>query len=275
MQSFEGNGSGGADAAKLDELKRMLRRLDQAAPRPAESAQDRARHATAKRTNATAWGTVVLAGGVSLIVSLGVATLLVHDTPLRRFIVSLAPSGGEVTGVSADGGSVPATSQPTAFKGETAALRTGNAPRLKDEPRAAQTAATEVPAAPSPLVETARATEPAPAASPKAAVQEAEAAPAGAALVELDAAQFLSRGLAMLSRGGLNAGQLLLERAADLGSGEAAYVLASTYDPDPGAPRHSPEVRPNAELALRWYARADELGYDAARQRLSALKGGR
>ena len=95
------------------------------------------------------------------------------------------------------------------------------------------------------------------------------------ALAELDASQFLRRGLLMLDGGSVGAAQLLLERAAELGSGDAAFALATTYDGAPGAPRRTAAAaRPNADLAMRWYARAEELGVAEARKRISELKQG-
>jgi hypothetical protein len=281
-----------SDAAKLDELKRLLRRLDKALPQSLAD-ETRARNAsgTAGRgSGATALRTVVLAGGVSLVVSLGVAMLLIQDTPVRRFVVSLAPAKG------AQGDAAQATgAQAPAVISETAALRAESAPRVQPEPPAAPQISREAGAgaAVSPDTPSVAAPEPEPPSPPMetggvAAVRPDVPAPPGAnpdpgaairadaeraALVELDADQFMRRGLLMLSRGSVSAAQLLLERAADLGSGEAAFALASTYDGAPGAPRHGPEVRPNADLAVRWYARAQELGVAEARKRLAKLKG--
>jgi hypothetical protein len=94
----------------------------------------------------------------------------------------------------------------------------------------------------------------------------------GPALAELDSSQLLRRGLNMLSGGNVSAAQLLLERAADLGSGDAAFALATTYDGALGSPRSGSAVRPNVDLALRWYERAAVLEVEGAQKRLAELK---
>lgn len=307
-----------SDTAKLDELKRLLRRLDKAVPQslPDDVHVPHARTGPARPgSNATALRTIVLASTVSLIVSLGVAVLLVRDTPIRRFIVALEPSRADVRRdpVKTERPAAEDRARPV-FSGETATLRADVAPQLQtkppapqkpaahtnagtaavENPGAAETSATQGQTALSALMPNGGVTDaaagasaapapPAQSAAPPpatvAAVSPPEVKPEAlpqpsAALVELDAEQFLRRGLLMLSRGNVGAAQLLLERAADLGNGEAAFTLAGTYDGTPGGPRPGSEVRPNADLALRWYARAQELGVEAARKRLSELKDG-
>lgn len=305
-----------SDAAKLDELKRLLRRLDKALPQsPADEAQAldvRSRSARAGATgqgNVTALRTIALAGGVSLVVSLAAAILVFHDTPVRRLVAMNAPDDLRQPPAQRDESSAQGLDAPGR---ETAAVEASQ-PELQAAPHVARQVSGEVatplpsttgptetvrePDTLSPPMETggvAEAESSAPAALDAMAPQPADSPPAGGsaaqpaekpdthmqsdanrgALVELDAAQFMRRGLLMLSRGSVSAAQLLLERAADLGSGDAAFALASTYDGAPGAPRHGPEVRPNADLALRWYTRAQELGIDEARKRLAELKSG-
>ena len=118
--------------------------------------------------------------------------------------------------------------------------------------------------------------EPPKEAVPKQAAQERASANKadGQSLAALDASQFLRRGLNMLDSGNVSAAQLLLERAAELGNGQAAFALATTYDGAPGAPRSASTVRPNVELAWRWYERAQELGVEGAGRRLDELKKG-
>lgn len=321
----------GSDAGQLDELKRLLRRLDKAQlPSPSDKTGQvfqqlsPARNgatpigASGQASNATVLRTIVLASGVSLIVSLGVVALLFHDViPLRRFVAAHALSKGDEqrAPARADGSSVGGNRRPAAIA-ETAALQTETetAPLVQpeqkpsggvtegfappsDTPAAAQeqtsvsppmekgvatevapvaaTAEPDAPAQPpSPLLAATPET-PAAAASPVAETDTASPTVAeGHALAELDADQFLRRGLLMLNSGSVSAAQLLLERAADLGSGDAAFALASTYDGAPGAPRTGPAVRPNAGLALRWYERAQVLGVGEARKRLAELKDG-
>jgi hypothetical protein len=90
-----------------------------------------------------------------------------------------------------------------------------------------------------------------------------------------DAAQFLQRAQLMLSSGNIGAARVLLERAVELGSGEAALVLGSTYDAARSRELGIAWSTPNSGLARRWYERAAMLGAEDARQRLRDLdKGG-
>jgi hypothetical protein len=288
------------DDEKLDELKRLLRRLDKALP-PAHgepSGLQGSRVESSRQAHrGAALRTIALAGSVSMIVSLGVVALLLYGTtPLRHVLAVLSPSPIEIRSSALEKDAPPEEERQPAPVTETAALRPADE-TTADHPSQDKTSTASGPSAttgqrisaPSPIgsvpdVETPSPASPAPesTATPEPAeqTQTGEDTPStGAphpppALVELDASQFLRRGLNMLSSGNIEAGQLLLERAADLGSGDAAFALASTYDGDPGAPRHDLAVRPNARLAVRWYERARALGIEAAQKRLDELKAG-
>lgn len=302
-----------SDVAKLDELKRLLRRLDKALPQAlSDEAQALgvrsrgARGSAGQRSDTTVRRTIVLAGAVSLVVSLSVALLLFQDTPVRRFIAEQAPPKSDVRRAPAQADVSSPGDQPPQFISETVLLKAEKQPQLQTGPLVARKASGEV-AAEDDLLPNAASASASPmetggvaeAASTAVAALDATAKPVESppatrfparpaekpniniqpdtnrgALVELDPEQFMRRGLLMLSRGSISAAQLLLERAADLGSGDAAFALASTYDGAPGAPRHGPEVRPNGGLALRWYARAQELGIAKASKRLAELKSG-
>lgn len=265
-----------SDAEKLDELKRVLRRLDKTltrAPEPSQPAH--VRSGPAGRGNATVLRTVLLAGSVSLIVSFAVATLIFHNAPERRFVVS----EGQLPVVEKNAGDA----DPQELQTGPQVPRQASGDITPQPPAATPAASVQVPNAPSPPIETGGTVKTDPASDARTAApthpeptldNATTAQMSRTALVELDAAQFTRRGLLMLSRGSIGAAQLLLERAADLGSGEAAFALASTYDGAPGAPRHGPEIRPNEDLALRWYARAETLGVEEASKRLAALKKG-
>jgi hypothetical protein len=295
---------GKPDEAKLQELKRMLQRLDKAMQAsPPGTMQGVAPliptgHETAhtplqaragirdQGSTSTATRTVVLAAGVSTIVSLGLFALVFGGmTTPQRPISAKTPADDKAVATSA---AVPApgfalapgeaakhatmealqTHTSTSREPSRTAEETPPQVDVKSKPalpsfRAASTenvALTEAPAGPTPPTEGAEAT---PQANNNTEVR---------VHAELDAPQLLRRGLNMLSSGNVNAAQLLLERAADLGSGDAAYALATTYDAAPGAPRTGADVRPNIELALRWYERASELGIEGASKRLSKLK---
>lgn len=328
----------GSDAAQLDELKRLLRRLDKAQlpsvsgktgqvfqQSPPAQGGDAPIGVSGATSNTTALRTIVLASGVSLIVSLSVVALLFHDViPVRRLVAAQALSKGDDRRAPAQADSSPTggIQHPAAIT-ETAALRaeaatpllqaeqtpsgaverrappsdarpaaeeqTSQSPPVETPPVEKSGAAEAVPGAPAEPDATAQpssprltaTSEPPPAVGSLAAEPDTvphttaeETVAEGHALAELDADQFLRRGLLMLNSGSIGAAQLLLERAADLGNGEAAFALASTYDAAPGAPRSGPAVRPNTGLALRWYERAQVLGVDKARKRLAELNGG-
>jgi hypothetical protein len=85
------------------------------------------------------------------------------------------------------------------------------------------------------------------------------------------AQRLLDRGNDQLRAGSMVAARALLERAADLGSAEAALALASTYDALELSRFGALGVQPNPELARRWYARAQDLGATVAAERLARL----
>jgi hypothetical protein len=88
-------------------------------------------------------------------------------------------------------------------------------------------------------------------------------APEVAALVE--------RARPLLERGDLANARLLLERAADGGSARAAMIMAETYDPTVLKQRGVLGAVGNAELARKWYQRAQALGSPDVASRLGAL----
>ena len=62
------------------------------------------------------------------------------------------------------------------------------------------------------------------------------------------------------------------ERAAALGSAQAALVLGSTYDPGRLWSLGVFGMVGNKERAAHWYQRADELGHPEAKDRLKSLR---
>lgn len=85
------------------------------------------------------------------------------------------------------------------------------------------------------------------------------------------AQELIDRAEVFLDNGSLQAARMLLERAAANGAGEAAMMLAASYDPQ-YASRFSAD-HPGADVALakRWYKRASELGVTIAASRLNAM----
>ncbi len=70
----------------------------------------------------------------------------------------------------------------------------------------------------------------------------------------------LAKGTRYLNAGDLASARGFFELAARRGSGEAAMLVAMTYDPQYLEPLGVVGLRPDAERARTWYARAMELG---------------
>jgi TPR repeat protein len=82
----------------------------------------------------------------------------------------------------------------------------------------------------------------------------------------------IDRGSAFLKRGDLASARLLLRRAAEAGSANAALMLGSTFDPLTIQQLGVIGIVPDVARARQWYEKAAELGSDAASQRLANLK---
>jgi hypothetical protein len=80
-----------------------------------------------------------------------------------------------------------------------------------------------------------------------------------------DLAVLIARGEEILKTGDTSAARLLLERAAEAGSAQAAFLMGTSYDkPSPG--RRAADT----EIVRTWYQRAADLGSAEALQRISA-----
>jgi hypothetical protein len=86
---------------------------------------------------------------------------------------------------------------------------------------------------------------------------------------ELDA--LLSRSSGFLKTGDFAAARILLRRAAESGSADAALMLAKTFDPIYLNELGAMGIQPDIAQARHWYQQAVELGSDAAAQRLANL----
>jgi hypothetical protein len=84
------------------------------------------------------------------------------------------------------------------------------------------------------------------------------------------AKELLERGNRLLEKGDIVAARVEYQRAAEMGSGEAAFMLGSTYDPRLLWSRGVVGMVGNRERARQWYSRARELGYPEAKNRLTA-----
>jgi hypothetical protein len=84
----------------------------------------------------------------------------------------------------------------------------------------------------------------------------------------------LRRSKELMQQGGIAAARLIYEELANRGSAKAALALAQTYDPAFIPPSATSAVKPDVEIALKWYERAAIYGSDEARQRIAALSPG-
>ena len=82
----------------------------------------------------------------------------------------------------------------------------------------------------------------------------------------------MDRGSAYFKRGDFASARLLFRRAAEAGSANAALMLGSTFDPLIIRQFSVIGIEPDVARASQWYEKAEELGSDAASQRLTNLK---
>ncbi|WP_135468224.1 hypothetical protein [Crenalkalicoccus roseus] len=84
----------------------------------------------------------------------------------------------------------------------------------------------------------------------------------------------LRRGEALLALGDISAARRFFERAAAVGSAEAALAAGGTYDPAILRGLDARGILPDPALAAAWYRRAAALGAAEAEARLAALAAG-
>jgi len=84
--------------------------------------------------------------------------------------------------------------------------------------------------------------------------------------------ELLQAGDRLLARGDVAAARALYERAAAMGSAQAALALGSTYDPGRLWSLGVFGMVGNKERARHWYQRADQLGHPDAKDRVRTLK---
>ena len=85
----------------------------------------------------------------------------------------------------------------------------------------------------------------------------------------------LTRGAELLAAGELGPARLALRRAAEAGDPNAAFALATTYDPILLGARRVIGVAPDIAMARDWYEKAKEFGSTDASSRLELLAQGR
>jgi len=134
----------------------------------------------------------------------------------------------------------------------------------------AQPTTQPVPQPPQDAVRAAR--EPARGAGQTAAAPPAIArAPSARGTVPPQVALLMSRASEMLALGDLSAARLLYQRAATLGSAQAATALGRTYDPAYLATMKATGIQPDRAAAAAWYRKGVALGDPEAADRLISL----
>jgi hypothetical protein len=116
---------------------------------------------------------------------------------------------------------------------------------------------------------------PAPAPQPTSAPPSNDAAaapPVSLSLASDEIAMLLKRGKDAFSTGDLAAARLLLRRAAEAGSAEAALALGATFDPLVIRRLGAIGAAPDAAQARQWYQKAVALGSTTASQPLAQLE---
>ena len=86
-----------------------------------------------------------------------------------------------------------------------------------------------------------------------------------------DIGMLLRRGQEMMKLGDIAAARPVLRRAAEAGNSEAAFLLASTFDPIVLHELGVLEFVPDLTQALSWYEKASELGSGAAKHHIERL----
>lgn len=126
--------------------------------------------------------------------------------------------------------------------------------------------------APTQKVDVAVIAAPSPPAPPALSAEPVEPA-AAPALDKKEIAWLVERGKSYLVNGDIAAARLLLRRAADAGSAEAALALGSTFDPRVIARLGAIGVTSDPKEARKWYEKAAQLGSPAAPRQLAQLAG--
>jgi hypothetical protein len=164
----------------------------------------------------------------------------------------------------------PAPQQPgvsVAVKTPTPASAWPSPPQQPAAPAAAQTTAPAGgwPSPPQQSGEAVAMQEPAPPPAPAAAET-------GRPTLDADeVAVLLNRGKAFLNEGDVVSARLVLRRAADAGSAEAALALGASYDPLVIKQTGAVGVQADAEQARQWYQKAVALGSNVASRQLANL----
>lgn len=132
---------------------------------------------------------------------------------------------------------------------------------------AARTTAVPAPPAPAPKATVGEVTATQPGATPNSRA----ASPPRRLLNREEIAYLLNRGEAFMAAGDIGPARLVLQRAAEAGDAQAAFALATTYDPNLLTTRKAVGVAPDIAMARAWYEKAKEFGLTDASRRLELL----
>jgi hypothetical protein len=267
---------GRRDEPKLDELKRLLRRLETIEVDPKTEGSAKAASAPSPPSS----GYVGALRGAAPIESVEKR----RRAPPRRAGMGHAPDkfnrpGNSTTESSSSTASIVIGATTAAVVSSIVVVGLllwsggGQGERKAAQQRMTFVAPTE-PAAPAvPAAEPAF-VPPQPASEPAAPASEPVAPAAQPAVDEAppsDAQSLLERADLKIRSGDLAEARELLEQAAKLGSGVAALTLGAMYDPARVAEFGNLGVRADPTLARAWYERAKALGVVEATDRLSEL----
>ena len=89
---------------------------------------------------------------------------------------------------------------------------------------------------------------------------------------DLEAAGLMTRAKALLAQGNIGAARIVLERAVEMGSAEASFALAETYDPRILSSWGTYGTRGDAPKARELYGKALVGGIQQAKDRFDALR---
>jgi hypothetical protein len=132
--------------------------------------------------------------------------------------------------------------------------------------------ASPVPAEATPAMPAVPAPAPQPTTAPPSNAAAAAPPPVSLSLASDEIAMLLRRGKDAFSTGDLAAARLLLRRAAEAGSAEAALALGATFDPLVIRRLGAIGAAPDAAQARQWYQKAVALGSPTASQPLAQLE---
>jgi TPR repeat protein len=99
-----------------------------------------------------------------------------------------------------------------------------------------------------------------------------EQAPVGFQLKEVNLTRLLEKANQLIGPGDVSGARLLLERAVESGSPEAAFYLAQTYDPRVLSSWKVQGIGPDPDKARALYSRAHEAGLIRAKEMADMLR---